>query len=74
MSNSGRGEGIHSGFYGDQQMKRYQVILGACAFFLALGLVGSMDVAEAEAQAKVYEKMVCAGHWPDYEGRKPKCP
>jgi hypothetical protein len=54
-------------------MKRYQVILGACAFFLALGLVGSMDVAEAEAQAKVYNEMVCKGHWPDYEGRKPKC-
>lgn len=54
-------------------MKRYQVILCACAFFLALGLVGSMDVAEAEAQAKVYERMVCKGHWPDYENRKPKC-
>jgi hypothetical protein len=54
-------------------MKRYQIILGACAFFFALGLVGSMDVAEAEAQAKFYERMVCAGHWPDYENRKPKC-
>jgi len=54
-------------------MKRYQIILGACAFFLALGLVGSMDVAEAEAQAKFYERMVCEGHWPDYESRKPKC-
>lgn len=54
-------------------MKRYQVILGACAFFLALGLAGSGDFAEAESQVKVYEKMVCAGHWPDYEGRKPKC-
>jgi len=54
-------------------MKRYQIILGACAFFIALGLVGSMDVAEAEAQAKFYERMVCEGHWPDYENRKPKC-
>ena len=54
-------------------MKRYQIILGACAFFLALGLVGSMDVAEAEAQAKFYERMVCEGHWPDYENRKPIC-
>lgn len=56
-----------------QRMKRYQVILGVIAFFLALGLAGSGDIQEAEAQAKVYEKMVCAGHWPDYEGRKPKC-
>ena len=54
-------------------MKRYQVILGVIAFFLALGLAGSGDIQEAEAQAAVYEKMVCAGHWPDYEGRKPKC-
>jgi len=54
-------------------MKRYKVILGACAFFFALGLVGSMDLAEAETQAKVYTDMVCAGHWPDYENRKPKC-
>ena len=54
-------------------MKRYQIIILALAFVGALGVAGNGDIEEAEAQAKVYENMVCAGHWPDYEGRKPKC-
>ena len=54
-------------------MKRYQIIILALAFLGALGFAGNGDVTEAEAQAKVYEKMVCAGHWPDYENKKPRC-
>lgn len=54
-------------------MKRYKVILGAVGFLAVLGLVGTGDVHEAEAQARFYDKMVCEGHWPDYEGRKPQC-
>ena len=54
-------------------MKRYQIIILALAFLAALGFAGTGDVQEAEAQAKLYNKMVCAGHWPDYENRKPRC-
>jgi hypothetical protein len=43
------------------------------AFFLALGLAGSGDVKEQEKIAEVYTEMVCKGHWPDYENRKPVC-
>lgn len=49
------------------------ILIAFILFFVAYGLVGSGDVAELEAQAKVYDEMVCAGHWPDYEGRKPEC-
>lgn len=50
------------------------ILIAVILFFVAYGLVGSGDVAELEAQAKFYDEMVCAGHWPDYEGRKPQCP
>ena len=43
------------------------------ALLVGLGVAGSGDLEEAETQAKVYNDMVCAGHWPDYENRKPKC-
>ena len=42
-------------------------------FILGLGLAGKGDLQEAQDQAKVYNEMVCAGHWPDYENRKPTC-
>ena len=54
-------------------MKRYQLILALVALIAALGFAGNGDLEEAEKQAKVYTDMVCAGHWPDYEGRKPQC-
>lgn len=45
--------------------------------FLALiavfGFVGSMDYEDAIAEHEHYEAMVCAGHWPDYDNRKPDC-
>lgn len=40
---------------------------------LGLGLAGSGDLQEAQDQSRVYSEMVCAGHWPDYENRKPTC-
>ena len=43
------------------------------ALLIGLGVAGSGDLEEAETQARVYTDMVCAGHWPDYENRKPKC-
>lgn len=54
-------------------MKRYQIILGAVGFLAVLGLAGTGDMQEAQAQERVYTDMVCKGYWPDYEGRKPKC-
>ena len=40
---------------------------------LALGIAGNGDIETEETQARVYTEMVCAGHWPDYENRKPTC-
>lgn len=40
---------------------------------LGLGLAGSGDLQEAQDQALFYNEMVCKGHWPDYEQRRPKC-
>lgn len=54
-------------------MKRYQIIILALVFIGALGFAGNGDLEEAKTQAKVYNQMVCAGHWPDYENRKPRC-
>ena len=45
----------------------------ALLFFIALGVAGNGDLEEAQAQAELYSEMVCAGHWPDYEQRKPDC-
>jgi len=54
-------------------VKNWHVVAFVLVFFLALGLVGSGDVKEQEKIAEVYTKMVCEGHWPDYENRKPVC-
>ena len=45
-----------------------------CAFFLIIfSLVGTWDYQDAVAQDDHYTRMVCEGHWPDYEGRNPQC-
>lgn len=41
--------------------------------FLAYGIVGTMDYEDAVEADNLYTEMVCAGLWPDYEGRKPDC-
>ena len=50
------------------------ILIAAILFLMALGIAGNGDLEEAETQAQVYTEMVCKGHWPDYENRKPKCP
>ena len=58
----------------NKQEKRLTLIIMASLFvLLALGIAGNGDIEAEETQAKVYNEMVCAGHWPDYENRKPAC-
>ena len=58
----------------NKQEKRLTLIIMASLFvLLALGIAGNGDIEAEETQAKVYNEMVCAGHWPDYENRKPTC-
>jgi hypothetical protein len=48
--------------------------MALCAVgFVLFGMVGQMDYEEAVMQERVYAEMVCDGHWPDYENRKPDC-
>lgn len=58
----------------NKQEKRLTAIIMASLFLLlSLGIAGNGDIEAEETQAKVYNEMVCAGHWPDYENRKPAC-
>lgn len=58
----------------NKQEKRLTAIIMASLFvLLALGIAGTGDIEAEETQARVYTEMVCKGHWPDYEGRKPSC-
>jgi hypothetical protein len=54
-------------------MKDFPTYAALVGVFLCLGFVGSLDVEDAEASARHYSEMVCAGHWPDYENRRPNC-
>jgi hypothetical protein len=40
---------------------------------LAFGLVGQSDYEAAVAADQHYTEMVCAGHWPDFDSRRPDC-
>ena len=58
----------------NKRVQQLTLILMALLFaLLALGIAGNGDIEAEETQAKVYTEMVCAGHWPDYENRKPTC-
>jgi len=58
----------------NKQEKRLTAIIMASLFvLLALGIAGSGDIEAEETQARVYTEMVCKGHWPDYEQRRPLC-
>ena len=58
----------------NKKVQQLTLILMALLFaLLALGIAGTGDIEAEEDSAKVYTEMVCAGHWPDYEGRKPSC-
>ena len=53
---------------------KYIVSIVAMSAVAALfGIVGSMDYADAKAEADHYEQMVCDGYWPDYRGVNPVC-
>jgi len=58
----------------NKQEKRLTAIIMALLFaLLALGIAGSGDIEVEEDSARFYTEMVCKGHWPDYENRKPAC-
>ena len=58
----------------DKKMEKLTFIIMAILFaLLALGIAGTGDLQEEQDQARVYNEMVCAGHWPDYENRRPTC-
>jgi hypothetical protein len=58
----------------NKQEKRLTLIIMALLFvLLALGIAGNGDIEAEEDSAKVYTEMVCKGHWPDYEQRRPSC-
>ena len=58
----------------NKKVQRLTLIIMASLFaVLALGIAGNGDIEAEETQARVYAEMVCAGHWPDYENRKPTC-
>ena len=58
----------------NKQEKRLTAIIMALLFaLLALGIAGTGDIEVEEDSARMYNEMVCKGHWPDYEGRNPQC-
>ena len=58
----------------NKRVQRFTLILMALLFaLLALGIAGTGDIEAEEDSARMYTEMVCAGHWPDYENRKPTC-
>ena len=47
-------------------------------FFVSLimalmALVGTMDYQDAVEERKLYDRMVCGHHWPDYKRLNPIC-
>jgi len=58
----------------NKKVQRLTAIIMALLFaLLALGIAGSGDIEAEEDSARFYNEMVCKGHWPDYENRKPAC-
>jgi len=56
-------------------MERWKVLLIGAAFFVAMGIVGTMDKQDAEAERERYCEMVQMHHdtggeygWPPYKG------
>ena len=56
-----------------QEKRLYATIMTLLFALLALGIAGSGDIKVEEDSARMYNEMVCKGHWPDYENRKPAC-
>ena len=58
----------------NKQEKRLTLIIMASLFaLLALGIAGNGDIEAEQDSARLYTEMVCKGHWPDYEQRRPSC-
>ena len=58
----------------DNKVQRLTLIIMALLFvLLALGIAGNGDIEAEEDSARLYTEMVCKGHWPDYEQRRPSC-
>jgi hypothetical protein len=56
-----------------QEKRLYSIIMALLFALLALGIAGTGDIEAEEDSARMYNEMVCKGHWPDYENRKPAC-
>jgi hypothetical protein len=58
----------------NKKVQQLTLILMALLFaLLALGIAGTGDIEAEEDSARLYTEMVCKGHWPDYEQRRPSC-
>jgi hypothetical protein len=58
----------------NKKVQQLTLILMALLFvLLALGIAGTGDIEAEEDSARLYTEMVCKGHWPDYENRRPSC-
>ena len=56
-----------------QEKRLYAIIMALLFAVLALGIAGNGDIEAEEDSARMYNEMVCAGHWPDYENKNPVC-
>ena len=56
-----------------QEKRLYAIIMALLFALLALGIAGNGDIEAEEDSARLYNEMVCAGNWPDYENRRPSC-
>jgi len=56
-----------------QEKRLYAIIMALLFAVLALGIAGSGDIEAEQDSARLYNEMVCAGNWPDYENRRPQC-
>jgi hypothetical protein len=45
----------------------FSLTVGLILILVLMGIVGAMDVEDAEKQEQLYCEMVAAGHWPDYQ-------
>jgi hypothetical protein len=58
----------------NKKVQQLTLIIMALLFvLLALGIAGNGDIEVEEDSAEMYIEMVCKGHWPDYDNRKPAC-
>jgi len=49
-------------------------VAGVLLFFGVFAFVSNMDYDDAVAEEQYYMKMVCEGHWPNYENLVFTCP